>query len=254
MILIIPAIDLREGLCVRRTGKEFSVEQTFFDDPVNMARLWRVQNAKLLHVSSQNLGGQVSASVISGICDAVDIPVQLHANFRSAEDVKLAFDSGLGRAVVDVVSMDHLDFFNDLLTEFGSSRVVAGIRGIGGFIHDNKNTTAIQMAGQLEAMNCRRIVYTEAEGISSPGTFNLQTICDLAESLSRIRLTIGGGISGYEDLRQLSLLGSRKIDSAIIGRALYENRFPCQQFWCWNQKDSVDLSRFSTAKWADRKG
>jgi len=252
MILIIPSIDLREGLCVRRTGKEFSVEQTFFDDPVNMARLWRVQNAKLLHVSSQNLGGQVSASVLRGICDAVDIPVQLHANFRISKDVEIALSSGLSRVIIDVDSTENLDFFENILSEFGSSRVVAGIRAIGGKIHGNEASTAIQLAGLLEAMNCRRIVYTEAEGISSPGMFDMATIRKFAESLSKIRLTIGGGISGYDDLRQLTDLESCGIDSAIVGRALYEHRFPCQQFWCWNQKESVDLTCFSTARWADR--
>ncbi len=70
--------------------------------------------------------------------------------------------------------------------------------------------------------------------------------------MTTAKLTASGGVGGYPDLLALQAAETAGIDSVIVGRALYENRFPCQQFWCWHKKDEVDLDRFSTARLALR--
>jgi phosphoribosylformimino-5-aminoimidazole carboxamide ribotide isomerase len=257
MILIIPAIDLSGSQCVRRTGDKFTIERTFFRDPVKMAKLWRVQNARLLHLTSQavddssrRIDAYPDEALLSRICEAVDIPVQLHASFQSMEDIEKTFESGIGRIILEVNSKDRLDFFSEVLTRFGQSRIVAGIHACAGVIDGGEGISAVEIGLNLERMNCRRIVYTDIIAESSLERLDFKAVESLASNLSRTRISVAGGIGGYEDLKHLAEIEKCGVDSVIIGRALYENRFACQICWCWNQKENVDLDRFSTAEFS----
>ena len=111
---------------------------------------------------------------------------------------------------------------------------------------------AIDFAIDMERRGCCRIVYTD---ISRDGTLegpNFDAYRALGSRLARVRITASGGVGGYRDLLTLSVLKEYKVDSVIVGRALYENRFPCQQFWCWNRKEAINLDEFSTATLAER--
>ena len=98
----------------------------------------------------------------------------------------------------------------------------------------------------------RRFVYTD---IARDGTLegpNIEAYREMGGRLTRAHLTASGGVGDYTDLLALQAAEPFRVDSVIVGRALYENRFPCQQFWCWHKKDEVDLDRFSTARLALR--
>jgi phosphoribosylformimino-5-aminoimidazole carboxamide ribotide isomerase len=99
----------------------------------------------------------------------------------------------------------------------------------------------------MEARGVRRFIYTD---ISRDGTLsgpNLEAYRALGSRLKSARITASGGIGGYTDLLGIASLQAYRVDSVIVGRALYENKFPCQQFWCWHKKELVDLDCFSTA-------
>ena len=101
MLLIIPAIDLIEEHCVRRTKDAYRREEEFFDDPVKMAKLWRIQNARSLHIAGHDRGESCERSVLEAVCNAVDIPVQLQGGFQTQRDVESALSAGVYRVVVD---------------------------------------------------------------------------------------------------------------------------------------------------------
>ncbi len=248
MLLIIPVIDLLGSHCVRPTEGSFRREKTFFEDPIKMAKLWRIQNARALHVHGHDEGNTCQRKVLRSLCEAVDIPIQLHGGFANLEDVKSAFDAGIYRVVIDIASEELRALFSDALHEFGPGKTAAGIHASEGVLTSDSETRAIELCKDLEHEGCRRIFYTDVDGNGELTDENLEAFRLLGTELRKTRITAAGGISGFKQLMQFEEMREMGIDSVVIGRALYENRFPCQQFWCWNYKNEVDLGRFSTAQ------
>ena len=113
---------------------------------------------------------------------------------------------------------------------------------------------AVDLALDMERRGVRRFIYTD---IARDGTLagpNIEAYRELGKALEKAHITASGGVGGYRDLLRLQELAPLGLDSVIVGRALYENRFPCQQFWCWHDKAEVDLDRFSTAALAPDPG
>jgi phosphoribosylformimino-5-aminoimidazole carboxamide ribotide isomerase len=251
MLLVIPAIDLLDEHCVRRAGDAFVREARYFDDPVKMARLWRLQNARTLHVVGHDHGDQCRRAILKSVCDAVDIPVQVAGGFHSAEDIDSAFAAGVYRIVMEIESDEDAAFFAENVARYGNSRVVACLHAREGMLAARPDVSAGALAAHLEEVGCRRLVYSDTNPAGYMLAPNFDAVATIADGLHRSRLTVSGGISGYDDLMRVSDLREYGVDSVVIGRALYENRFPCQQFWCWNYMDDLDLSRFTTARMAD---
>ena len=261
-MLIIPAIDLRGGRCVRLHQGSYEDETIYFDDPVKMAKLWRVQNARTLHVVDLDAarGGSEdradNRAEIRAICDALDIPIQLGGGIRSMEQIEQALDWGVYRVILGTAAVRNPDFVEAAIDRFTCRRVVVGIDARDGEARvegwtEGSGVDAVDLALDMEARGVRRIVYTD---ISRDGTMegpNIDAYRTLGRHLSTAKITASGGVGAHDDLLRLQTLAPYGVDSAIVGTALYENRFPCQQFWSWNDKDRVDLDTFSTARLRD---
>ncbi len=259
MILVIPAIDLRGGRCVRLYQGAYERETVYYADPVKMAKLWRLQNARALHVVDLDAarGGSEDCAdnrdVIAAICRALDIPVQLGGGIRSLDDIQAALDQGVYRVVLGTAAARDPDLVSQAVERYTCSKVVVGIDARNGEVRvegwtEGSGLDAVELALEMERRGVRRIVYTD---ISRDGTLegpNVGAYRTLGERLTKARITASGGVGGYDDLMRLQRLAPYGVDSVIIGRALYENRFPCQQFWCWHHKDELDLDRYSTAR------
>ena len=255
MTLVIPAIDLRGGQCVRLYQGSYDRETVYFEDPVKMAKLWRVQNAKVLHLVDLDAargGTEDNRTVIRTICGALDIPVQLGGGIRTMEDIEAALDLGLYRVILGTAAVRDPDLVSEAVARFSCSRVVVGIDARDGEVRvqgwtEGSGLDAIEFALDMEKRGVRRIVYTD---ISRDGTMagpNTEAYRTLGEHLTHARITASGGVGDYRDLLRIKELEAYRVDSVIVGRALYENAFPCQQFWCWNKKEDVDLDAYSTA-------
>ena len=262
-MLLIPAIDLRDGRCVRLRQGRYEDETVYFEDPVRMAKLWRVMNAKVLHLvdldaARTTAGGQGhNRDVIARIAGALDIPVQVGGGVRSLDDIRAMLDLGVYRVVLGTAAVRDPDLVSEAVGRFGAGRIVVGIDAKDGEVRTEgweagSGVGAVELAVEMEARGVRRFVYTD---ISRDGTLegpNVAAYREMAGRLARAKVTASGGVGGYRDLLALQALEGVGVDSVVVGRALYENRFPCQQFWCWHRKDEVDLDRFSTARLALR--
>lgn len=255
MILVIPAIDLRGGSCVRLLQGEYETEKIYFDDPVKMAKLWRIQNAKVLHLVDLDAakgGSENNRDVIGQICRELDIPVQVGGGIRTIEDVDAALAAGAYRVIIGTSAVLNPDLVSEAISKHGSSRVVVGIDARDGEARiqgwtEGSGLDAVQFAIDMENRGCRRIVYTD---ISRDGTMqgpNVEAYKTMGSQLKRAKITASGGIGNHKHLIELNTLESFRVDSVIVGRALYENVFPCQQFWCWHMKEELDLTCYSSA-------
>lgn len=256
MTLVIPAIDLRGGQCVRLYQGSYARETVYFDDPVKMAKLWRVQNARTLHLVDLDAARgdtRNNRDKIAAICEALDVPVQLGGGIRTMQDVEEALGLGVYRVIIGTAAVRNPDLVSEAVERYSSSRIAVGIDARDGEVRvqgwtEGSGMDAIDLAIDMEKRGCRRIVYTD---ISRDGTLegpNIEAYRSLGKSLSSARITASGGVGGYEDLLRINELKAYRVDSVIVGRALYDNKFPCQQFWCWHRKDLVDLDHFSTAE------
>lgn len=255
MTLVIPAIDIKDGRCVRLYQGSYESETVYFDDPVKMAKLWRVQNAKVLHVVDLDAARGdrgVNSAVIASICQCLDIPVQVGGGIRNAEDVDAALRMGAYRVVMGTAAVRDPEAVAAAIEKHGDRRVVVALDAREGEIRvdgwtEGSGLSAVELAQNMEALGCSRFIYTD---ISRDGTLvgpNVAAYREMGSRLTKARLTASGGVAGYRDLLRVKELEEYRVDSVIVGRALYENCFPCQNIWCWNYKDDVDLDTYSSA-------
>lgn len=258
MTLVIPAIDLRDNRCVRLHQGAYEKETVYFEDPVKMAKLWRVQNARVLHLVDLDAarGGSEDCAdnrgVIADVCQALDIPVQLGGGIRTMEDIEAALALGVYRVIIGTAAVRTPDLISEAIRKYSCSRVVVGIDARDGEARvqgwtEGSGADAVDLALDMERRGVRRIIYTD---ISRDGTLagpNVEAYRTLGQHLTKARITASGGVGGFKDLLGIKALSPYGVDSVIVGKALYENKFPCQQFWAMNDIEAVNLDRFSTA-------
>lgn len=236
MLLLVPAIEIRNGKCVRMVEGLGGFAST--DDPVEMAKLWRKENAKALHVTDIDgaiEGRVVNLDAILRMVKSVDIPVSLGGGMRTIHEVKRALDGGIYRVVVGTILIANPDEAKRLIDTFGPSKVILGIDAQNGIVQTkgwnaSSGLTAMTVALNAKRTGFRRIQYRDIILEGAKREPNLTALRDLAEKTG-MRVTASGGVSDLQDLLRLQELEPYGVDSVIIGRALYENKFACQGLW-----------------------
>ncbi len=227
---IIPAIDLREGKCVRLTQGREEMSTQYSDDPVSVARRWAAQGARRLHVV--NLDGAFgraseNLNVMREIARVPGVVVQFGGGLRSVEDVRGAFDAGATMAVVGTLALESPEAVRDLLQEFGTERIIVAVDGKNGKVvtrgwKDVRDETVAGAAIRMKRLGVTTLLYTDVDRDGMMSGPDLETLKDLADL--PIDVIASGGISSGSDLRNLLDLQRRHIRGAIVGKALYEGR------------------------------
>jgi phosphoribosylformimino-5-aminoimidazole carboxamide ribotide isomerase len=159
--------------------------------------------------------------------------------------VKQLFDSGIYRVVLGTAAIDDPDLVSRCVKEFGQRNIVVGIDAKNGVVmtkgwKENTGIEAVSLALNMKQLGVCRVVYTD---ISRDGMLtgpNFDAIKEMAVKTG-LRVTASGGVSGFEDLMKLQELEKFGVDSVIVGKALYENKFSCQALWRQNEKELDDL-------------
>jgi len=221
---IIPAIDLKDGRCVRLYQGDFNQMTVYADDPVGVARNWEAQGTTRLHLvdlDGARAGRPQNVDAVLAITQAVSIPVQLGGGLRREEDVEAALALGVERVIIGTAAIAETGLVARLLNRFGE-RVVIGIDARNGMVATDgwtvtSTVSATNLAAQMAALGARRIVYTD---ISRDGALSGPNFTALAELVAANGPAIiaSGGIASLDHLRQLARLG---VEGAIIGKALY---------------------------------
>lgn len=236
MLLIIPAIQIKAGKCIFKVKYE---DGTFCsDDPVEMAKLWRRENAKSLHVTdldAVDTGRFVNLDVIQKMIETVDIPIEAGGGIQSLADAKRAFDIGVYRILIGSLFLEKPTEAVKILDKYGGSKVVIGLSVENdkvvtkGWVK-NWDITLIDAAQHAKFLGFTRIVYRNIFNDGKASYPNLEAIKEFAIETG-IRVTASGGIRGLDDLLKMQELVKYGVDSVIIGKALYENKFSCQSIW-----------------------
>jgi phosphoribosylformimino-5-aminoimidazole carboxamide ribotide isomerase len=254
-MLIIPAIDIKEGKCVRLTRGDFSQKKIYLDNPCDMAIIWRKQNAKMLHVVDLDAaltGELVNFNKIREIVTTLDIPIQVGGGIRSVEAVERYFDIGVSRVVIGSAAVTNPKLIEELLKKHRASKIVVGIDAENGVPKikgwtESSGMKDFELALQMKAMGIERVIYTDITRDGMMQGVGYETTKRFAERAG-MKVTASGGVTSYEDLNKLLRLEEFGVDSVIIGKALYECNFPCQELW-YAYEQGLKLDReFSTAR------
>ena len=228
---ILPAIDLKGGVCVRlRQGRADDVT-TYNDDPASQARDWRAQGGRELHVVDLDgafAGTPRHAEVIGSIIKAFGGPVEVGGGLRTPEALAAVLEAGAARAIIGSAALENPEFITRAVEQYGE-RIAVGIDARDGFVqtHGWVKTTAVkatELAKAMAAIGVKTIIYTDTatDGmLGGPNLAQMAAICDAAPECS---ITASGGVSSPRDVSNLIALARPNLRAAIVGKALYDGR------------------------------
>jgi phosphoribosylformimino-5-aminoimidazole carboxamide ribotide isomerase len=228
-MLLIPAIDLKDGKCVRLRQGRMDDETVFADDPLDMAQRWVDAGARRLHLVDLNgafAGQPVNTQVIRRIADAFpDVPIQVGGGIRDEDTVQLYLDAGVQYVIIGTKAVRAPHFINDLCLEF-PGHIIVGLDAKDGKVAIDgwsklSNHDVIDMAQHFERDGVEAIVYTDISRDGMMQGVNVEATVKMASEIST-PVIASGGISTLDDIKALRAVAEEGIMGAIIGRALYE--------------------------------
>lgn len=228
-MILIPAIDLKQGLCVRLRQGRMEDSTVFSDDPVAMAGQWVEQGAGRLHVVDLDgafEGKPVNADVIEAISAAYpQLTIQIGGGIRTVETVEAYLEAGVNYVIIGTQAVRNPEFVTELCVEF-PDQVIVGIDAKNGMVAvqgwaESSDQSAEHLAQKFEDQGVSAIVYTDISRDGMMQGVNVEATRLLAESIS-IPVIASGGVTSIEDIKQLNQVKDAGIEGVIIGRALYE--------------------------------
>jgi len=228
-MLLIPAIDLKDGKCVRLRQGRMEDETVFSDDPVAMAGRWVKEGARRLHIVDLNgafEGKPVNAGVVNEIAAAYpDLPIQIGGGIRDEDTVQTYLNAGVQYVIIGTKAVSAPHFVNDLCLEFPGHIIVGldakdGKVAIDGWSKLSRHDV-IDMAQHFEQDGVEAIVYTDIGRDGMMTGVNVESTLKLAQAIT-IPVIASGGITNMDDIRALCEVANEGIMGAITGRAIYE--------------------------------
>jgi phosphoribosylformimino-5-aminoimidazole carboxamide ribotide isomerase len=229
-MLIIPAVDIRGGRCVRLVHGDLSKETVYHEDPLEMALRWEAEGVARIHLVDLDgafQGGMQNSAVIERIARAVKVPVQVGGGIRDEARASELLERGVSRVILGTVAVTSPQLVEALCSRFPGQVVVgidarAGKVAIRGWVEEAE-LSAIDLARKMESLGVREIIYTD---INRDGTLqgpNLAALEEMARAVNQ-QVIASGGVSSLNDLEKLCLLESLGVSGAILGQALYTGR------------------------------
>lgn len=229
-MLIIPAIDIKEGRCVRLTEGRFEDTEIFSDDPVAVAVEWVNKGAKMLHIvdlDGAKYGKLTNISLLEQIIKKVNIPVQLGGGIRNYEEVEKLISLGVSRVILGTILWKDKLLARRLFEDF-SKKVVAGIDARDGYVaiegwQNITSVNALDFAKEMEELGARRIIYTD---IKRDGTLIGPDMGNIEKMLKNVSIPLiySGGITYLDDVKKLQKFEDLGLEGIIIGKALYKRK------------------------------
>ncbi len=228
-MLLIPAIDLKDGKCVRLRQGDMNDETVFSDDPVAVAGRWVDAGARRLHIVDLNgafAGEPVNAEVVHKIAETYpDLPIQIGGGIRDEDTIQSYLDAGVQYVIIGTKAVTAPHFVNDICLEF-PGHIIVGLDAKDGKVAIDgwsklSHHDVIDMAKHFEKDGVEAIIYTDIGRDGMMTGVNIESTVKLAEAI-RIPVIASGGITSIDDVRALCDVDEEGIIGAITGRAIYE--------------------------------
>ena len=234
-MIVIPAIDLKNGRCVRLLQGRKSDVTVYNDNPVAVAKEFAAAGAGMIHVvdldGAFNEAGS-NRAVVKRIVETVDVPVEFGGGIRTLDDVQQLCDAGVARVVLGTLAAETPELLKEFVSRF-SSRICVGIDARDGRVMTRgweaaTPVMAIDLARAVVDLGVERIIYTDIarDGmLSGPNIEQTLAVVRAAD----VYVTASGGVSSLDDIKRLRDAEEPRLDSVIVGKALYEGRFKLEE-------------------------
>ncbi len=226
-MIVVPAIDLKQGRCVRLRQGDMAQETVFSDNPVKMALRWEADGAELLHIV--DLDGAVSKKpvnheTIQKILSAVNIPVQIGGGIRDSETIKTYLSWGVDRVILGTVALRTPNLVKEMCRMF-PGRIVVGIDARDGKVAiegwtETTDTDIMNLAHRYESFGVRAIIFTDIKRDGMQTGPNIDTTRALAYSV-KVPIYAAGGVATLDDIKKIATIKDCGIEGVITGRAIY---------------------------------
>lgn len=230
-MIIFPAIDLRNGQCVRLLHGDPDQQTNYSDDPGWVAEQFAEAGAEWLHVVNldgafgDTSGSATNLEAIQAILDQVSIPIQLGGGIRTIEDIERLLNLGITRVILGTMAVERPRQILDIIARFGAEQIVIGIDARYGKVASHgwrktSNLTATALGQQMQSLGVTRIVYTDISRDGALTGINVKGSKELAQETG-LKVIISGGAATMDDVHQAHANAGTDIEGLIIGRALY---------------------------------
>lgn len=224
---IYPAIDIKDGQCVRLFKGQFSDVTVYGNSPAEMAKKWEAQGGEYIHVVDLDgalKGHGVNAEKIKEICRSVNVPVQTGGGIRTMEDIEAKLACGIDRVIIGTKAVADSEFVKRAVDKYGRKIVIGidakdGMAAVEGW-EKTSNFTAIEFAEKMVSIGVGTIIYTD---IATDGTLAGPNVSAMAEMAGAVNADIiaSGGVGSLEHIKSLVPAG---VDGVIVGKALYTDK------------------------------
>jgi phosphoribosylformimino-5-aminoimidazole carboxamide ribotide isomerase len=228
-MLLIPAIDLKDGKCVRLQQGDMNASTTFGEDPAAMARRWLAAGARRLHLVDLNgafAGKPVNEGAIKAILKEVgdDVPVQLGGGIRDLDTIERYLDDGIGYVIIGTAAVKNPGFLRDACTAFGG-HIIVGLDAKDGKVATDgwsklTGHEVVDLARKFEDYGVEAVIYTDIGRDGMLTGINVEATVRLAQALT-IPVIASGGLAGIADIERLCAVESEGVEGVICGRSIY---------------------------------
>lgn len=223
-MIILPAIDIKDGRCVRLYQGDYAQVTTYDTDPVQVALRWRAAGARWLHVVDLDgaaQGAPVNGELIKQICAATSLQVEVGGGLRSQAHIEQTLGLGVARVILGTVAITDRELLREALARWGE-RIVVGLDARDGLVaiagwRETSRVKATVLASELAASGVKRFVYTDIARDGALSGPNFAALAAMQQATSAA-LIASGGVSSLADLRMLAASG---VEGAIVGKAIY---------------------------------
>ncbi len=231
-MLIIPAIDIRGGKCVRLFQGDYSKETVYNNDPAEQAKRWEAAGAAIIHVvdlDGAKAGKPVNLEIVKKICSAVRIPCELGGGIRTLDDARAAFAAGVYRIILGTAACENPLLAKEFVNAFTQEKVVVGVDAKGGLVAMNgwvetSVVDAFELIKRLESCGVSRFIFTDIATDGALSGPNLDSIAAVCSRIPHSRVIASGGISAPHDITDLRNLGKKNLEGVIVGKVLYDGK------------------------------
>jgi phosphoribosylformimino-5-aminoimidazole carboxamide ribotide isomerase len=223
-MIILPAIDIKDGRCVRLYQGDYAQVTTYDDDPVRVALRWQAAGANWLHVVDLDgaaEGRPMNSALIRRIRKESALHIEMGGGLRTLDDIDLALKLGIDRVILGTVAIKNPALLKEALRRWGR-RIVVGLDARDGKVaisgwREDSSVDAVELAQELSALGAQRFIYTDIARDGSLQGPNIQALQAVQRAVAST-IIASGGISSLNDLRALAAVG---VEGAIVGKAIY---------------------------------
>lgn len=228
-----PAIDIKNGQCVRLRQGKFDDVIIYSNNPVDIAKEWEACGASFIHLVDLDgalCGHAVNAEVIRKIASTVNIPVEVGGGIRNIKDIEDVLALGVSRVIIGTKAVENPNFIKEAVDKFGADKIVAGVDAKDGLVAIHgwekvSNIKAVDLCMEMKKLGIKTIIYTDISKdgmLSGPNVYQTKLLSDQ----TGLDIIASGGVSGLKDLELVDEAG---IHGTIIGKALYEKKIDLRQ-------------------------